>query len=78
MKLYKSMRQSANQDAISTLPPQAQAIVEEVRAQGVVKRDELFSSLEKRFQGSRQTPKNIFAFYRGKLIKEGFMIEVVV
>lgn len=63
---------------ISDLPPQARAIVEEVRNSGVIKRDDLLSKLEERFSatGARQPAKNIFSFYRGNLIKQGFMCEI--
>lgn len=74
-KLYKYVDGG---HSLSDLPPQAAAIVEEVKSKGVVKRDDLLASLERRFQHYTQTPKHVLAFYRGRLIREGFMIELTV
>ena len=74
-KLYKYTEGAHN---LSDLPPQAAAIVEEVRRNGVVKRDDLLKSLEDKFAGYTQSPKNVLAFYRGRLIGEGFMMEITI
>lgn len=74
MKLYKSLPNASADSA--DLPPQAQAIVAEIRSKGIVRRDELFQALEEKFRANRQSPKTIFSFYRGKLIKDGYMMEV--
>jgi hypothetical protein len=74
-KLYKS----TGQQNLSDLPPQAAAIIEEVRTTGVIKRDELLAKLEARFRPKyTQSSKHVFSFYRGRLISEGFMIEITV
>jgi hypothetical protein len=74
-KLYKYTDGTHN---IADLPPQAAAIVEEIKNSGVVKRDDLLKTLEGRFRDYNQTPKHVLAFYRGRLIREGFMMEITV
>lgn len=75
MKLYKYMDGTHD---LAQLPPQAAAIVEEVKRGGVVKRDDLLRSLEVRFESYNQSPKNVLSFYRKRLIEQGFMMELTV
>lgn len=75
-KLYKHTQGAGN---LSDLPPQAAAIVEEIRSKGVVQRDDLLKSLEQRFaQKYTQSPKHVLAFYRSRLINDGFIMEITV
>jgi hypothetical protein len=73
-KLYKYTDNSAHN--LSDLPPQAAAIVEEIKSKGVIRRDDLLESLEERFKKYTQSPHHVLSFYRGRLIREGFMIEI--
>lgn len=72
-KVYASINLSLDP---SNLPPQAQAIVEEVRAKSAVSRDELLGALDRRFADHyRQSGKTVLSFYRARLLSEGFMVE---
>jgi hypothetical protein len=72
-KLYKYTENALTNER---LPPQAAAIVEEIKNRRVVTKEQLFDALSVRFQRYAQTPESVFAFYRARLIKSGYMIEI--
>lgn len=78
MKLYKFVGANKNPDA--ELPPQAATIVKEVKAKEVIRRDELMGVLETDFSQRQyqQSADHVFAFYKKRLIDEGYMIELTV